>query len=348
MKKIKPLCILFCGVLLAASLFACNGAFEPSAFGPPYNDNYVPDAGKVWFFAGQDLDAVGGLTDYSAGYADYFGIPAGVTLYSNLEAQGLTVAADFGAGVNHALRYTQNPDFRHCFIAVGLWFSAAQLSGIVSSQFDEGLTKLSEFFKGSPDNVFFLRIGYEFDGPHNAYPYAPYIAAYRYIVDKLRASGVDNFVSVWQSYGYETNPDPLVNKNRLLQWYPGDAYVDWLAYSYFDNPHISNNGQGILALAREKNKPVFIAESTPMGHNLAAADGQAVWDGFFTTLLNHIKQNIQTIRAVAYINQDWDNQPMWAGQGWGNSKLQANAYIRAQWEAEIVGANSVFIHKRVR
>ncbi|MEL7220627.1 MAG: hypothetical protein AAGJ93_04860, partial [Bacteroidota bacterium] len=44
------------------------------------------------------------------------------------------------------------------------------------------------------------------------------------------------------------------------------------------------------------------------------------------------------IKAFAYINADWDNQPMWTGQGWGDSRVQANPLIRQNWEEEVLTA----------
>lgn len=41
------------------------------------------------------------------------------------------------------------------------------------------------------------------------------------------------------------------------------------------------------------------------------------------------------MKAVAYINVDWDSQPMWGPpyrQGyWGDSRVQANPVIKARW-----------------
>ena len=43
------------------------------------------------------------------------------------------------------------------------------------------------------------------------------------------------------------------------------------------------------------------------------------------------------IKAVAYINVDWDSQPMWQDGTWGDSRVQANDTIKALWLSEIQG-----------
>ena len=44
------------------------------------------------------------------------------------------------------------------------------------------------------------------------------------------------------------------------------------------------------------------------------------------------------IRAVAYINAEWNAQQMW-GSGangyWGDSRVEANALVQGRWLAEI-------------
>ena len=50
----------------------------------------------------------------------------------------------------------------------------------------------------------FLRIGYEFDGPHNHYDPQDYKKAYIYLADKINEEGVTNAVFVWHSYASAT------------------------------------------------------------------------------------------------------------------------------------------------
>ena len=56
-------------------------------------------------------------------------------------------------------------------------------------------------------------------------------------------------------------------------------------------------------------------------------------------MLKYIQQNVDVIRALAYINAEWDNQPMWSkpyrSGYWGDSRVQVNDEIKARWLAEI-------------
>ena len=145
-------------------------------------------------------------------------------------------------------------------MAIGLYM-VGDLPNVVSGARDANITLLGDFIK-DVGNPVFLRIGYEFDGSWNGYDKTLYVQAFRRIMDRLRAEGVTNVVSVWQSSGFTTN------KSSLLQWYPGDDYVDWVGYSYFKQ---SNPSGGMMTIARERRKPVMIAEATPQ-RNLSLGD----------------------------------------------------------------------------
>ena len=97
----------------------------------------------------------------------------------------------------------------------------------------------------------------------------------------------------------------------------------------------------------------MIAEATPQGYHLAELnwsstreDGslrtpktaEEIWDEWYAPFFAHIHDNRDVIRAVAYINVDWNSQPMWepGNQGyWGDSRLQANDLVKSRWLAEI-------------
>lgn len=73
---------------------------------------------------------------------------------------------------------------------------------------------------------FFVRFGHEMNDPYR-YPWGPqnntkeeYIAAWRHVVDRFRRAGARNVVWVWS---------PHVAYEYWDLYYPGDAYVDWVA-----------------------------------------------------------------------------------------------------------------------
>ena len=186
---------------------------------------------------------------------------------------------------------------------------------------DEAIEDLGTWIKEQERPVF-LRIGYEFDGSWNHYDPAQFREAWIYIVHYFDALGVKNVSYVWQAHGGNTS-----NINR---WYPGDQYVNWMGYSCFDEP---NPGANILSFAEIHDKPVMIAEATPKV-DLKTGDGATHWTGWYAPLFEKISGN-ERIKALAYINVDWDSQAMWQGQGWGDSREQINAVIKENWQAEI-------------
>lgn len=289
--------------------------------------------GKVLLIIGQDLGAIGGF-DYpnNDGYYENIGIiPAGTTTYTSLPAlNGLKTKDNWGAGDVWAQHIVDNSIFKNTVLTIGLDLAYGQnsqqvstrLQTIINGGMDSQIEELADWIKATRMPVF-LRIGYEFDGEWNNYSKSLYIGAFKRIVTVCRDNQANNMVSVWQSTG-------RFSKNTLMQWYPGDDYVDWLGYSHFDN-----YGQGIIDIAREKNKPVLIAEATPRGYDIADDDPTTVWNNWFAPFFQHINDNIDVIKAVAYINQNWDAQRMWSGQGWGDSRVQANETIKQNWINEI-------------
>ena len=209
----------------------------------------------------------------------------------------------------------------------------------------------------------YLRIGYEFDGVWNkGYDnHANYIAAYRHIVDVLRAQNAANFEFVWQS-GASAIDDIIEGKHEDIKaWYPGDAYVDWVGFSWFFNPYervaVSPSYQPpthlelteeVLAFARERGKPVMIAEASPLAMDINEgfmANSSPIWDGiaasnpvamsdteiwghWYGPLFELLAENQDVIHALAYINVDWDSQAMWGppytAGFWGDSRLETN------------------------
>lgn len=279
---------------------------------------------KTWLFMGQDLGAVGGFpADHDQGYVDYLGVPPGVTIYTDLQFPlSLRQRLNVGSGDLCGQCYLDNPTFDGAMIAIGVYM-VNDLPGIVAGSRDANIALLGDFIRDTAQPVF-LRIGYEFDGSWNGYDPALYIQAFRRIVDRLRAQGVRNFTTVWQGSGSTTN------KTTLLRWYPGDDYVDWVGYSYFRQ---SNPSGGIMTIARERKKPVMIAEATPQ-RNLSLGDPTTHWNTWFAPFFTHIHANQDMIKAVAYINVRWFDQPAW-NAGWGDSRVQIRPEIKTQWMAEM-------------
>lgn len=312
---------------------------------------YMPPAGKTLLIVGQDLGSV-------AGYVEHvWEIPGGITTYTDLSENahsgmlyGLEDVVNYGSGDVSARASVEN--YPQSTLVIGLYLvdqTGANLEHLADGTHDDEIDRLGRFIQNAARPVF-LRIGYEFDGPWNHYKPETYIATFRHIVTRLREQGVGNFASVWQS----ATAGDTYRDQPIAAWYPGDEYVDWCGTSYF---HFNRSAHDeMLDFARAHEKPVLIAESAPRGYDLAALtysdDGhllaersaQQIWDAWFEPYFEYIHANRDVIRAVAYINCEWQAQALWGGPGsntgyWGDSRIEANATLQALWLGKIKAAN---------
>ena len=201
---------------------------------------------------------------------------------------------------------------------------------------DRFIKQLGTWIKGTHRPVF-LRIGYEFDGhAWNHYNRKHYLKAWLRIHTLFKEMEVENVAFVWQSKG--TGSD----QEALEAWYPGDAYVDWCAYSYFGNPDTE-----MLTFARKHQKPVFVAEASPTLEidNLyfdtdlkKEAIAQRTWKQWFIPFINTLNEHKDVIKAFSYINANWSAQPMWKMNPTFqkvDSRIQESPYISEKWKAEM-------------
>ncbi len=313
------------------------------------NTKYEPEDGRKLFFVGQDLNAVGGkppqnnvpitpvfgggltgVPPFNDGYVDHFPMPAGITSYSTIpELWGLDTIVDYGAGLLYADTYKEFEQFDGTMLALGLAF-IGQSVPIAEGEFDAQIIYLANWIKNFGRPVF-LRIGFEFDyGPNQYGGPRRFIPAYRHIVDVIRAQGVTNVAFVWQG----------LNQNSSSVYFPGPEYVDWIAFSAFARalrPSPTYTNGNMFHLAEIHDKPIMIAEMATNGTRLETANGEQVWSRYFEPWLDMYK-NTDRIKAVAWINQDWQTQPLWESlRFWDNTntRLQDNAIVKQRWTEEM-------------
>jgi len=275
-------------------------------------------------------------------------------------ANGWKSATGFEGGLAIGLSITENdnPD---------------GLARILAGEFDQNIRQLARFF-ALIDEPVYLRIGYEFDGGWNkGYEDSEkYVAAYRRIVDGLRAENADKVEYVWQSAAFPLDILTDGGYTDIRQWYPGDDYVDWMGLSLFlhldERPGIETAFQPptarqlidkVLDLARERGKPVFIGEASPQGYDLArgtnsniaatwdgpqgegrvAVSPGEIWDAWYAPVFRLLEDNRDVIYALAYINCNWDVQDMWDAPYesgyWGDSRLQVSPVLAKQFSEAI-------------
>lgn len=348
---------------------------------------FVPQSGRTLLVIGQDLGSI----DSYARECEQCPVPGGVTTYLGFynllnpqrqfgglgeDAHGKPAPdADWGAGVSSAARTAQR--YPQSALVLGLDISNGdepdRLRALIDGAHDDKILRLARFCQ-TLNRPVFLRIGYEFDGIWNRgyEDHANYIAAFRRIVDTMRAAGASNVAFVWQASASPLD-DVLEDgrRERIEEWYPGAQYVDWVGLSWFLPPNERQSigkvavptqlvlANEVLAFARAASKPVMIAESTPQGYDLAALsvanisplwDGRAgddarqldakeIWRTWYAPLFDFIATNRDVVRALAYINARWDDQAMWAtpyASGyWGDSRIQASETIEINWTREL-------------
>ena len=109
--------------------------------------------------------------------------------------------------------------------------TAPTLDAIASGAEDAKIRAAAQGVKSFGHRVFF-RFAHEmngnwypWDGYHNGRDPSKYVRAYRRVVDVFRAEGVTNAAFVWTP-NWESVPRESWNDFR--NYYPGDAYVDWV------------------------------------------------------------------------------------------------------------------------
>ncbi len=313
---------------------------------------YEPDDDKTLVFIGQDNR---GVFDYlAAGMAK----PAGYSHYIAFDRPGEDgerqipglweeTASDWGAGpvcLECAILYDQNIDWSDSVVHLSIWFAQSNLAQLFGSGGGDALIReLAEFMNQYDHIPFFLRPGYEFDFQYmgNGITAEQYRAAYRRIIDVLRDNQVDNFTSVFSAAVIDGVGGNTARYEDWVAYYPGNDYVDWIGYSLFSNSNISDTSAGVR-FAEDVNKPLFLSEATPRGFQITEDNHETVWNNYLANMFSHTEDNdlAEQVKALAYINTSWDCQREWAGDGWGDTRIENSDSLAAIWNAKL-GVDSV-------
>jgi hypothetical protein len=287
------------------------------------NARFVPPPGQTLLIVGQTLD---GIQEHVASFPDQ-PLPGGwATYWGVVGGEGITdtYTAPQGGRQNHQWVVDTFPNtvIQSAMWMVGTWGVARRTA---EGEFDDVLRAFGTWAKAA-ERPIYLRIGYEFDGPHNELDPQEYIAAYRHVVDLLRAEGVENVAYVWHSYAART-----YGGHPVSAWYPGDDYVDWVGISLFGHlyaPEPLPELEAVMAFALAERKPVMVAESTPtLG---VSATGDEAWEDWYAALFSFAYE--RNIKAISVIDEDWTRYSF--ELGWGDARLQNNPRISAAFFAE--------------
>ena len=324
------------GFVLSLSTFA-NAQLD----GP-----FIPPNGQKLMIIGQDTISI----DH---YRDNVPVePAGVTTYIALsDLSGLTTRVDNGGGPNNAgYLHVNYPNSIHAIAVYIKGVQAQAANGGLQDNMNE-LARILETW----ERPVMLRFGYEADGAWNENDPGLYIQAFHRMHDALVNAGADNVAMVWQVASYCAGS---YQGRNFTEWYPGDDYVDWLAFSYFTPQDCGNSAiNNFMNFANSKNKPVMIAEAAPQRYDLEVGtynpqgqrqapdqpkSGEQIWNEWFANFFNFIN-NHDKIRMIAFINADWDSQKLWQSpypEGyWGDTRVERNSFIQNNWVNEITGSD---------
>jgi hypothetical protein len=160
-----------------------------------------------------------------------------------------------------------------------------------------------------------LRFGHEMNDAYR-YPWGPqnntkeeYIAAWRHVVGRFRQGHADNVLWVWS---------PHVAYEYWEQYYPGEAYVDWVATGALNFGPIAQwskwwsfdeiFGQKYSSLAGF-GKPIMLAEFG----SLAVGGDRTAW---YTAALTQLRTKYPAVRALLFFNVSGDQTVTYQKVDW--------------------------------
>jgi Glycosyl hydrolase family 26 len=338
------------------NLSSCNNSLQDKDKPASHADSgrlakFEPAEGKVILFIGQELEAIGGMDNYKDGYFDHFPAPGGFVQYTDFLKQGnsfgfihkgldgLTTLDDWGDGPENMSLTTADPDFKNSCLAIGLDISNGNDSITAMGGHDSLIYRLATWIKTQNSRPVFLRIGYEFDGfDWNHYKKEFYATAFRRIHQKFDSMGITNVAYVWQSKGGGAD------RKIFDEFYPGDEYVDWVAYSFFT---AAEENHPMIQFARDHKKPLFIAEASPVmpdakgvSKNLDLTkdtDAALAWKEWFTPFFRTVHNNPDVVKAIHYINSPWKTRAMWKNNNFFkniDARITKNDSIKVWWLKE--------------
>jgi hypothetical protein len=308
-----------------------------------------PPDGKTLLFVGQDTNEI-------ESYAAALGMPAGVMLYSNVwDGLGVLSPSDFGGYGWSDLGHWRGRA-EQLALQIGLDLDHGQncgsCGGCTRAGFLEELAAgdgarvamvraIAEALRDSGRPVL-LRVGYEFDaeicpGGFGKYPIEPYKQAFRRVRQIMNEVGALNVALVWNAWAFQSRDPGQAVGVPPWGWYPGDDVVDWIGVSVFpgfaegdpSEQHQADKRRQLAQFADNHGKPLMIAESTPRAR-FAPHRGAEAWNGWFSGVFEYIEQS--QVKAFCYINMNWESLGMWAGRGWGDTRVQGSA-VMTQWQA---------------
>jgi len=291
------------------------------------------DSESVLMFAGQSREEFSSYINDVCKMGKECALPYGAAFYTSLDAQGFDTPHSNAPGDNHQDMWFLSNVYPGLAVQIGLWLGPEQLPAIANGQYKSKIDALANKL-GKLNQDIYLRIGYEFDGPHNRYSPIDYIKAYKVIAKRMRNE--QNVILVWHSYAMK----PTYQERDISEWYPGDDYVDWIGLSFFqvtdEGYHTGPNRDNVIRVAQRKNKPVMIGEASAIRYTARqkSLSGEAYWKYWYQPFFDFIESN-KEIKAVSMINVNWDSQKQHAVLDWGDSRITADEFVLKNWRKKL-------------
>ncbi|OPX96103.1 MAG: Beta-1,3-xylanase TXYA precursor [Syntrophorhabdus sp. PtaU1.Bin002] len=200
---------------------------------------------------------------------------------------------------------------------------------IAKGKYDGKIHRLATMFKQMKIPCF-LRPGYEFGGNGQGRFASKiyWIQAWKRIYDIFQERKAHNVAFVWSA----------LDARDFMDYYPGDAYVDWWAINVFVNNADQNQFINyFIQRAATHQKPVMIAESTP--RYIGSVGGEASWNTWYQPYFN-LAFKYPHVKAFCYINASWKGypDPTFAY----DCRIQRSSYVAARYRE--VMSNRSIIH----
>ncbi len=275
---------------------------------------FAPPAGRIYSGAGQDM--ISSIAMVNTAHPER--LPAIVAFYD--------ATLKFEDWDRDWLKKVQRlPDFfPGAYLQIGVDlpdYGAAGLRAVADGDLADRIDAMIAVYRELPAKVFF-RLGYEADGNKGKKFPDPqaYREAFRHVVERFRAAGVDRLAYVWNvQYASSDGAD----------WYPGDDVVDWWSYNAWKKDF---DARDFTARARARGKPVMIGECTELNHE--------DWGNWAPTFFAHLRANAP--RGYQYINYWWTSYG-YKQSFWGDARYTNDPEHIALYNQEM--SRPVYVHR---
>jgi beta-glucanase (GH16 family) len=178
----------------------------------------------------------------------------------------------------------------------------------------------------------FVRIGYEFEGDWNGYRPESYRAAFIRVTRAFREQHLP-VATVWCAAAMSAGDRGM---QRLLNYYPGDEWVDWWSLDLFSADEMTRVlPTAFCVAAGQHRRPVMVGEST--ARYVGVRDGQRSWDKWYAPYFAFIRARPE-IKAFCYINWDW---AVWSKKlgftwnDWLDCRIEQNETVKKLYQEEM-------------